>query len=71
MYFFTKQKMKFCKKCHRRVVTNIENHVDLSVGHLKIRVCSHRATPINSSVVKRLVSELGVHEVKKPWHKKD
>ena len=65
MYFFTKQKMKFCKKCHRRVVEQIENHVGLSMGSLKICVCSRRATLINCSVLKRLVSEVGVHEIKK------
>ena len=66
MYFFYKTKMKFCKKCHRRAVGKIESHLDLSLGHSKICVCRGQGiTPINGSVIKRLVSGMGAHEVKK------
>ena len=66
MYSLTKQKMKFCTKCHKRVVEKIESNIELSLGHSKICVCRGQGIkPIHGSVIKRLVSEMGVHEVKK------
>ena len=57
--------MKFCKKCHKRVVGKVENNVDLSVGSIKVCVCDGRVGLLHDVVIKRLVSEVGVHEVKK------
>ena len=58
--------MKFCKKCHRRVVEKIDNHLDLSVGHARVCVCRDRGIGLmHMSVIKRLNTEVGVHEMKK------
>ena len=57
--------MKFCKKCHKRVVTKIESHVVFTMDTVKMCMCGNRALLFHGSVIKRLVSEWGVHDVKK------
>ena len=58
--------MKFCKKCHRRVVEEIGNHLELSVGHTRVCVCRGWGFGLmDMSVVKRFNAELGVHKVEK------
>ena len=57
--------MKFCKKCHKRVVEKIESNIGFSVGSVRVCVCDGRCAPVSGSVIKRLISEAGVHEVKK------
>ena len=57
--------MKFCKKCHKRVVKKIESNVDLSIDSVKVCMCDNRALLLHGTVIKRLASEMGVHEIKK------
>ena len=65
MYFFTKQKMKFCKRCHKRVVEKIDSTIDFSVGSVKICTCTGPILNLKGAVINRLVSEVGVSKVKK------
>ena len=62
--------MKFCKKCRKRVVKKIESNVDLSIESIKVCMCRHQFIFLHNTVVKRLSSELGVHEMKKLIFKK-
>ena len=57
--------MKFCKKCHKRVVKKIENNVDLSNDSVKVCMCGNQTLLSHGTVIKRLTSEMGVHEIKK------
>ena len=55
----------FCKKCHKRIVEKVRSNVDLSRGTVKICLCGNRDLFVHGPVIKRLVSEFGVHKVKK------
>ena len=57
--------MKFCKKCHKRVVEKIESNVDLSNESIKVCMCGNQFILLHNTVVKRLGSEMGVHQTKK------
>ena len=59
-FFKNGKTMKFCKKCHKRVVEKIESNVDLSVC-----MCGNQPILIHNTVVKRLGSEMGVCGMKK------
>ena len=62
--------MKFCKKCHKRVVKKIESNVDLSNDSVKVCMCGNQTLLLHGTVIKRLNSEMGVHEIKKLLYKK-
>ena len=58
--------MKFCNKCHRRVVGKVDNCLDLSSDHRRVCVCRGQGIKLmHDSVIKRYVSEVGVHKMKK------
>ena len=58
--------MKFCKKCHRRIVNKLDNSNQYSSDCVKICTCPGQGLlSVHRSVVKRYNSELGVHEVRK------
>ena len=65
MYFFKKQEMKFCKRCHKRVIEKIDSTIDFSVGSVKICMCTGQILNLKGTVINRLVSEVGVSKVKK------
>ena len=57
--------MKFCKKCHRRIVEKIENGVDCSVSSIKICMCTGQVFRMHGGVIKCLNSEVRVHRARK------
>ena len=50
--------MKFCKKCHRRIVDAIDNNIQFSHESIRICTCPGRLTWIKKSVVDRALSDI-------------
>ena len=57
--------MKFCKKCHRRIVEKIESELDLSSSSIKICLCIRHNIDSTPGVSASVLSDTVALKIKK------